>query len=171
MHVTILQVTGEKRTSYHPDEDDVFCDNRSYFPEGVSEHSGSERDDDIRGFVEWLGSAALHGTEVVDGESMTWVDIDPDMIPLLMNDSWGRFRRALESLMGMGEADFCRSTGEMPLAVQRLHDAYFFDHMYVMDDSGSVKPISEWLRYEFDGTSYPLKRRKLYVHATYDGGQ
>ena len=170
MHVTILQLTGDKSPGkYHYTEDDVFGSNQEEFPDGVTEHTGEEMQDDIKTLTDWLGGAVSATGEETDGSrKVTWVEIDTQRVDALFEPFFKDVMDAVRTLTKMTLADFVDGSSEMASAIHRLKSSYKFDEIYIMDDRGDCMAISEWLRAirEEEG-----RVQRFYIHAAYDGDQ
>jgi len=172
MHVTILELSLDGRPSYctHT-EDEVFAQNEDKFPDGVTEHFGYDRQDDIRTLVDWLGPAVVrHGTAAEDGRNMEWLEIDTHRLEPLFRPYFNEMREVAAKLAAdMTLANFSSRNPKMSDAIYRIRQAYEFDGIYILEASGECTPISNWLR-NIQDEDLPDVRR-YYVRSTYDGDQ
>ena len=171
MHVTILELSLDGKPSYSTyTEDDVFAQNEDKFPDGVTEHFGDDRREDIRTLVDWLGPAVVrHGTATEGGRDMEWFEVDTHRLEPLFKPYFDEMKDVAATLAGMTLKDFSSRSTKMSDAMYRIKQAYWFDGIYILETSGECTPISDWLRDIQDG-DLPSVRR-YYVRSTYDGDQ
>lgn len=177
MHVTIVQLTTNKHDweKNHVDEADVFANNPGVFYDGVEEHHDGDFHEDVETLYETLGQAlAAHGLERDGERDVIWIEVDPAKTDSLFDDPWVRFKKAAMQLGDVSGPQFRTDIGhEVETALQKIREAYNFDWMYVIDETGHAVTIAEWLRdlrREHASGEKPGKRR-FYLHATYDGDQ
>ena len=173
MHVTILQLTDSPKPGlYHFTADDVAGMHDDKFPDGVTEHTGETRQDDINTLLDMLGEAVTgKGVESADGRSTEWIDVDTHAAKLqpVFRTAFEEAQKAISQLSVMTLADFATGDNRIAGAMYRLKAAYGFDNVYIMDAGGDCTAVSEWLRdlaYVEGGHVV-----RYYIHATYDGDQ
>lgn len=164
MHVTIVQLTNKGDTHNLFEADEVFDENQDRFPDGVTQHTGAARKEDIKTVLNYLGPAAKSRT--TDGK--TWITIDRNKAIDLFVRPFNEFLKKLDALRRNDLRDFATGGHEIECKLQALNEAYHFDGIYVMEEGAYAQPISDWLRYII---RYPDVPTRYCFQATYDGDQ
>lgn len=171
MHVTIVQLTASPKQPSHWDADAVFDANSEYFPDGVTEHTGKDRLEDIEDVKTWFQRAAKSGVETVGRKKVHWIEIDWKKVGSIFDEYWKPFQKKVELLRTFTRDDFISGMSRksdlksITGVLKDLKDLYNFDWLYIMDEGFVCCDVADWLR------NPPDQPARLYFHATYDGDQ